>query len=423
MKIKYITSLVIAIGLLLSSCIKETKQQDIKPLNENMGKSISINNQLPNLKINSREGDIVKIPENQELVEIDSLIEDYYFVQLETTTESLVGEVENILFEDNFLYVFDKKYNFVLQFDNLGNFVKKIGKKGRGPGEYIKIYDIALNKEKKELSLLDLDGRKILYYDDNGNFKREIPLYYLFYPHRYFEGNMILFTGLLSNSNVKAVDLNRIIVSDQELKPIAKAFPYTQEFRQQNHQLGAKPLLDFSNSIYYSDILSDTIWRISDSDISASYILDFEDPNCGNKKLNINELDDKRIDEIMSKRKQQYFGSFSITDNFLCIGISDQRNVVTPLFWDKNTHNVLYGDIVSSNREQTKLTQIVSLYPKLSYKNDYFVQIVQPYFILSYIESNGKHMPPLTPKEKLFVDKLKADDNPILLFFKLRPID
>jgi hypothetical protein len=50
-------------------------------------------------------------------------------------------------------------------FDKNGKFIRKIGRLGAGPGEYLSIYDFCIDKERKEVYILDSGKGKIHKYD------------------------------------------------------------------------------------------------------------------------------------------------------------------------------------------------------------------------------------------------------------------
>ena len=56
--------------------------------------------------------------------------------------------------------------------DRTGKALRKINRKGQGPGEYIDILGIALDEDNNEMFVNSGFNRKILVYDLYGNFKR-----------------------------------------------------------------------------------------------------------------------------------------------------------------------------------------------------------------------------------------------------------
>jgi hypothetical protein len=70
------------------------------------------------------------------------------------------------------IFISDQKWGHIFQFDSSGNFLKKIGRKGQGPGEFINPYCINLTKD--FLIVSDTNGRKIRFFDRDGNYSRSI---------------------------------------------------------------------------------------------------------------------------------------------------------------------------------------------------------------------------------------------------------
>ena len=69
-------------------------------------------------------------------------------IPLETNSESLVREISKIeVFKDN-LYIWDYTLSTIFVFNNQGNYLYKLSKKGHGPGEYLDISDFFIQKER-----------------------------------------------------------------------------------------------------------------------------------------------------------------------------------------------------------------------------------------------------------------------------------
>lgn len=75
-------------------------------------------------------------------------------IPLETNSESLVREISKIeVFKDN-LYIWDYTLSTIFVFNNQGNYLYKLSKKGHGPGEYLDISDFFIQKEREEIWIL-----------------------------------------------------------------------------------------------------------------------------------------------------------------------------------------------------------------------------------------------------------------------------
>ena len=76
---------------------------------------------------------------------------------LETNKECLISHIFDIQVYDSLLYVLDASniINSLFVFDLDGNYVRKIGRAGNGPGEYHKLFNFTLDVENKIIFLLD----------------------------------------------------------------------------------------------------------------------------------------------------------------------------------------------------------------------------------------------------------------------------
>jgi hypothetical protein len=82
-------------------------------------------------------------------------------IPLETTNNSLLNTINKFMVHEDKFYVFDFKNFQLLEFHNDGKFSKKIGKRGKGPGEYHEVRDFDI----KGNFIYILDYKKIHRYD------------------------------------------------------------------------------------------------------------------------------------------------------------------------------------------------------------------------------------------------------------------
>ena len=90
-------------------------------------------------------------------------------VRLETTEESLLGSVDKLVEYNENYYVLDKKRNCVLVFDGTGNFLRRVGRVGQGPGEYSTLSDFIVDEKTGCLYLL-ANSSTVYAYDNEGSF-------------------------------------------------------------------------------------------------------------------------------------------------------------------------------------------------------------------------------------------------------------
>jgi hypothetical protein len=109
---------------------------------------------------------IIKVdPEKSDSVVLSKIALGVNKFTLETNDSSLITRVTEIETTNEYIFVNDAGRR-VLQFDSKGKYIKQIGNQGRGPGEYINIYSIALDSVNM---ILYIDTyKKILCFDFSG---------------------------------------------------------------------------------------------------------------------------------------------------------------------------------------------------------------------------------------------------------------
>ena len=102
--------------------------------------------------------------------------EDYFseskLVALESTESSFFSEIARLSLYDNKIYILDRAMNYLLIFSMTGKFLNKIAAIGKGPGEYISLWDFAIDEDRQHLILytdipyrlftFTLDGKSLL---------------------------------------------------------------------------------------------------------------------------------------------------------------------------------------------------------------------------------------------------------------------
>ncbi len=102
--------------------------------------------------------------------DVKSLCESFIALPLETSKESMIGEIDKIVLCDSLIFVGDfytQKAIFI--FNREGKFLRKISRPGKGPGEYrFHIENFWIDKENKILSIIDSDRSQVIYTDFEG---------------------------------------------------------------------------------------------------------------------------------------------------------------------------------------------------------------------------------------------------------------
>lgn len=113
-------------------------------------------------------------PDSQGKFTFNDVYELESVIPLETKDSSLFGEVANIIFiKENLFILSGRKFNryFYTVFDTTGKFLYRQNKTGRGPGEYTRISNFMSNGD----SLIVKSDNKLTYYNIEGKYITEKP--------------------------------------------------------------------------------------------------------------------------------------------------------------------------------------------------------------------------------------------------------
>ena len=98
------------------------------------------------------------------------------YIILEDQRESMLSDIIDIRISKE--YIFILATNGVFQFDNNGKFIRKVGRKGNGPGEYYEIKSFDINENQRKICMFDL-LKGIFVYNFEGEYGHTIKRTYI----------------------------------------------------------------------------------------------------------------------------------------------------------------------------------------------------------------------------------------------------
>jgi hypothetical protein len=204
------------------------------------------------------------------------------YIPLETRPDILIGAIEDIQVLNDTLYILDSRSaKSIFVFTMNGKFIRRIGKVGRGPGEWTSPLSFAINETNRELYILDGNSQKIFVYSTNGVFRFKIDLY----EHTARSS----FISCMDKKIFLDVSFNGTEQSKYLLREIAlngieinRWFPVPKynkgwEKKYMAAFTGSQPIIKSSGEIKFSDIYMDTIFTITGDGVSPFIVLESKD--------------------------------------------------------------------------------------------------------------------------------------------------
>ena len=111
----------------------------------------------------------IDLSENQ-TVSVFNVFSDINVIQLETSEDFLINQIRRLVYYDDRYYILDERSQQIFCFDKRGHFVFMINSKGKGPGEYHYITDIAIDRNNNQLVVLDPVVQRVHFFDLEGGF-------------------------------------------------------------------------------------------------------------------------------------------------------------------------------------------------------------------------------------------------------------
>ena len=145
-------------------------------------------------------------------------------IPLETVGDALIGEIDKLEMDDSHIVILDKQMRTVWLFGIDGKFIRKIGRLGNGPKEYVSLDDMCFDKENGTVWIWDRIKQVMLEYDLAGDFLKEVATG--------FSSNVFAKTNegfWLYYSYLKNPDNNSLILVNEEMDHLVKGFFATKE--------------------------------------------------------------------------------------------------------------------------------------------------------------------------------------------------
>ncbi|MDD4000914.1 MAG: 6-bladed beta-propeller [Bacilli bacterium] len=142
---------------------------------------------------------------------LSSLIESYNITQLETSSDCLIGRISKVVKVSNLFFI-KTSGSELLVFDREGKYLRQIGNKGKGPGEYVQIADFSVSEDGSVVAISSY--KDILFYRvDEGHFIKKQSLDYFVNSLCYLPNEELLVQVTQANFLIAHVDTEGNIIN------------------------------------------------------------------------------------------------------------------------------------------------------------------------------------------------------------------
>jgi len=343
---------------------------------------------------------------------------------LETSESCLIGLISKIRVCDQFFLVLDGyKAKSLFVFDKEGRFIRKIGRTGQGPGEYVQPCDFTIDKENRTVYVLDRPLRRIQKYEiETGKFIHSIRLDQKIGSNNieYSNGKLYADADFPTHSNNNY--LLRVIhePSGKEENKFLNVVTYNKGISNTNF-LQSNVFFPLENgNIVFMQQFMDYIFEISKDSIFS--LIDFK----GKEIMTAEEVNDAMAKDpvfymphLFGKRKFAHKHSFIEHRNKLFFYYQKGQERF-PVLIDKRSKDVsifatLWNDLLYIKKIPVDIQQVGCYDADGVY---FFIEQGTMPLLLKEAKAGGLLSPDLDKLEEL--KKLEEDANPVIFYYEFK---
>ena len=346
-------------------------------------------------------------------ISLSEIADDINYIPLDNSCP--LGFIhDNIEFINNSFYLSENKLG-ILVFDINGNLIRKIGSKGRGPGEYSYTFDFTIDKETETIYVWDNNIIKV--FSKNGNFLRSFSLKEyggFIHPIKFLNSTLFAFFSVqfenVENKWIAVDSLGNLIKKEKRKTP-----SFTREF-----SVGEGAYV-FQNNITFWNSIDDTVFSIlPDLTETPSYFISPGEHRYPKSRKNV-LLDDMTkylsIPQIL-ETKHLLMIRYFYNDNKYILLYDKEKRIIYKVDWDFNGTSGIINDLDGGP----------GFIPKIYFKKngaEFIGGLINPIQIKNLVSSvEFRNFTPQYSNKKKELEKLansiKETDNPILVIIKLK---
>lgn len=230
--------------------------------------------------------DVAAIEETDRLIAPRDLLIDVEYIVLNQLDSFFLTSARKILEFDEKLLILDGNKEELAAYEMNGNLIGRVGKKGRGPEEFMSATDFAVDAARGKILIFSRTDKALIEYNSDLSFSRKIRLdAWAFQMSLLKSGHIALYT------NYSGEDENNILIFDLNGNRLDGRMPYPND-----REYIPIDYTGFILGNYYTYPLSNKIFKINEDSGQDSVAFEIEFPGRREeeKKFEVNDFLDRR---------------------------------------------------------------------------------------------------------------------------------
>lgn len=325
-----------------------------------------------------------------------------FIIRLETTDECIIGKVSKISLFNDTIYVLDKNQSLFM-FNPEGKFISKIGNKGQGPGEYVEPTDYFVDNK---IYIWDNWQNKISIYNKNGKFLFDKIVPFMSFQIGKIDSDTFIFRAYNNyNLHIPQLDDYCIWTTDTSFNIQKSGLFYPYDSKNFVFDDNGMDFLDNYVTIY--EKFSDSLFFVTNSSkLQCRYVLHFDG------KRYLDELKHKNHKEAIKFYNTNndciQIMHCTFNDKYVVIQLFEGRSNIKTILYSSKSKKTIQFDAVSFNNEGG----MFFMAQNSKFYNNYLVTCSDANYLT--------HQTQLSKYVGGDFSDIKEDDNPILIFYKLK---
>ncbi len=347
-------------------------------------------------------------PKHVEEINLNEIIDNIWYCVLESNDDSYFGDINNLIAYKDYIFIHDLTITeSVLCFNNKGKFLNKIGRKGKGPGEFIKPEFVGLDKKDETILIWDGFKNKIHKYSFDGSFLGSTKkVGFIFRGFVVGKTGFFFETCYAYNDYHPLIKNHLILFSDFNFQIQKKGLAYPESIKDYNLPINFVNILELNGEVIYRPPMWDTIYKIDDNKIEALYNINFAD---GKLPENFREFKLNEFDKVW-KDYSYVSNRFFFSTSYVWFKISYKSKPYICIY-SRNTGETKIYDSYAC--DPSKLI-IGDPFPIATMGDTMITQLPANIFV-DFLKVWGKNNK-ITPE----MSKLSLTDNPVLIYYTLK---